>query len=409
MRRASAKARVEQRKQESERLYDAHDNVDGYLNKPRKGQFPQIYRPGTHGAAIADQLVEVYDENTDLVIVKNHYSALDATPLLLSLRMKLVTHIYLCGLLSNVSIYATAADAVRHGLEVTVVEDCVGYRSEEKHIDAMRKMADLLGADGVDSEEIIAESGGIPPPDADVRMFSGPGYEGILGEPIFTSRAGVSVAGGEASHNRNGSMSKHSVDMLGGGEPTGFSNLNILEASETSESREKSQSPTPVLTHTNIPAAKADGPNKATLGPGDNIGEGDSGITYDALSPELSRIGFSRVREEVLWQAMRHRSGEVPRRIAVQGEIREDKSCPIYRHPADESPPLSLFSASVRRIRDEVQKLLKQPFNHALIQLYRDGQDNISEHSDKVCSVDWIQEYLANCTRHSMLSVAQAL
>ena len=392
MRRASAKSRLEQRVQESQKLYNAHDNVEEYLNKPRKGQLPQIYRPGTHGSAIADELLDVYDESTDLVIVKNHYSALDATPLLLSLRMKLVTHIYLCGLLSNVSIYATAADAVRHGLEVTVVEDCIGYRSEEKHIDAMRKMADLLGADGVDSEEIIAESGGIPPPDADVTMFSGPGYEGILGQPMSRSNPGVSDTGEGVGHNRQGSLSRRSVDMLGAEGAAGLANLNIIEASETSEAREQSGSPSPVLTHAQIRGTKSDGPNKATLGPGDRIGEGDSNIAYDALPSDLSKNAFQRVRQEVTWQAMRHRSGEVPRRIAVQGDIGEDESRPIYRHPADESPPLSPFTASVRRIRDEVQKLLKQPFNHALIQLYRDGQDNISEHSDKVCRASLFQE-----------------
>lgn len=81
---------------------------------------------------------------------------------------------------------------------------------------------------------------------------------------------------------------------------------------------------------------------------------------------------------------MRHRSGEVPRRVAVQGEIGMNGSIPIYRHPADESPPLLEFTPTVLKIRDELQMLLKQPFNHVLIQLYRSGQDNISEHSDKV-------------------------
>ena len=33
-------------------------------------------------------------------------------------------------------------------------------------------------------------------------------------------------------------------------------------------------------------------------------------------------------------------------------------SFPVYRHPADESPPLSPFSATVSLIRDHVQKVL---------------------------------------------------
>ena len=62
-------------------------------------------------------------------------------------------------------------------------------------------------------------------------------------------------------------------------------------------------------------------------------------------------------------------------------------SFPIYRHPADESPPLRPFSPTVSLIRDQVQKVLKHPVNHALIQYYRDGNDYISEHSDKTLDI----------------------
>jgi hypothetical protein len=68
--------------------------------------------------------------------------------------------------------------------------------------------------------------------------------------------------------------------------------------------------------------------------------------------------------------------GEVPRLVAVEGEVGEDgrfgtpfrlRTCvntslflysfPIYRHPADESPPLSAFSSTVSLIREHVQKV----------------------------------------------------
>jgi hypothetical protein len=68
--------------------------------------------------------------------------------------------------------------------------------------------------------------------------------------------------------------------------------------------------------------------------------------------------------------------GEVPRLVAVEGEVGEDgrysvsfrlRACmntssflysfPIYRHPADESPPLSAFSPTVSLIREHVQKV----------------------------------------------------
>lgn len=62
-------------------------------------------------------------------------------------------------------------------------------------------------------------------------------------------------------------------------------------------------------------------------------------------------------------------------------------SFPIYRHPADESPPLLSFSPTVSLIRKRVEEILNHPVNHVLIQHYRTGADYISEHSDKTIDV----------------------
>lgn len=62
-------------------------------------------------------------------------------------------------------------------------------------------------------------------------------------------------------------------------------------------------------------------------------------------------------------------------------------SFPIYRHPADKSPPLLPFSPTVSLIREHVQKALQHPVNHVLIQHYRSGADFISEHSDKTIDI----------------------
>lgn len=79
--------------------------------------------------------------------------------------------------------------------------------------------------------------------------------------------------------------------------------------------------------------------------------------------------------------------GEVPRLVAVEGEILSDGSFPIYRHPADSSPPLLPFSPIVETIRQHAARVLNQPLNHVLIQHYRSGADYISEHSDKTIDV----------------------
>ncbi|KAI0643409.1 hypothetical protein C8Q79DRAFT_1024408 [Trametes meyenii] len=125
----------------------------------------------------------------------------------------------------------------------------------------------------------------------------------------------------------------------------------------------------------------------AVLGPRDTIGEGDCSILYDFLPEGLARTAFEDIVEEVKWDKMMHRGGEVPRLVAVEGSIMEDGSYPVYRHPADESPTLSPFSPVVERIRKHVEELLHEPVNHALIQHYRSGTDYISEHSDKTIDV----------------------
>jgi len=97
----------------------------------------------------------------------------------------------------------------------------------------------------------------------------------------------------------------------------------------------------------------------------------------------------------------------VPRLVAVQGEIASDGRCdhigvatlkgrltehesfsfPMYRHPADNSPPLRSWTPTVSIIREHVERVLGHPVNHVLIQCYRTGSDYISEHSDKTLDI----------------------
>jgi alkylated DNA repair dioxygenase AlkB len=137
--------------------------------------------------------------------------------------------------------------------------------------------------------------------------------------------------------------------------------------------------------------------NLPTLGPGDRIGEGDSAIEYDLIplhqrdlvnsNVPLSNTIFHGLYHEIAWQKMYHAAGEVPRLVAVQGAIRRDGSKPIYRHPADQSPPLLPFSAKVKLVKEAAEEVVGHPLNHVLIQLYRDGKDYISEHSDKTLDI----------------------
>ncbi len=71
----------------------------------------------------------------------------------------------------------------------------------------------------------------------------------------------------------------------------------------------------------------------------------------------------------------------------MQGIVEPDGSIPLYRHPADESPPLRPFTPTVADIAARASLTLNHPVNHVLIQHYRSGADYISEHSDKTIDV----------------------
>jgi len=125
-----------------------------------------------------------------------------------------------------------------------------------------------------------------------------------------------------------------------------------------------------------------------TLGPGDVIGSGDSSIIFDLLPPALSDTVFQQLLYEVHWQRMYHAAGEVPRLVCCQGDVDPtDGSMPVYRHPADHSLPLLHWSPGIARVRREAEKRVGHQLNHVLIQMYRNGQDHISEHSDKTLDI----------------------
>mmetsp|Transcript_163949 Transcript_163949/g.521182 ORF Transcript_163949/g.521182 Transcript_163949/m.521182 type:complete len:839 (-) Transcript_163949:676-3192(-) len=112
---------------------------------------------------------------------------------------------------------------------------------------------------------------------------------------------------------------------------------------------------------------------------------GDSRLLPDVLPEAVA--DFAALRGEVQWHEMAHKGGPVPRLVAIQGTVEQDGSYPIYRHPADEQPKLEPWSPLVLQMKGYVEEAVGQEFNHALIQWYRNGDDNISEHADKTLDV----------------------
>ena len=154
-----------------------------------------------------------------------------------------------------------------------------------------------------------------------------------------------------------------------------------------SESQEPSLASPRTSTATLPPQTKKQKKSKKThevVGPTDIIGRGDCRLIYDILPPTEADTIFGKLKEDTKWQKMYHRSGEVPRLVAVQGQVSENgNEVPIYRHPADETPALLQFDTTVDILRCIAEEHVGHSLNHVLIQWYRSGEDNISEHSDK--------------------------
>lgn len=110
--------------------------------------------PGTSGAEFADA-VKPSIEPSDTVVQTTHYSAFQGTSLLLILRARLVTEVYICGCITNVNVLATVIDAARHGIRINVVGDCLGYRKQSRHKIALKRMVEFFDANIVTSQDVI--------------------------------------------------------------------------------------------------------------------------------------------------------------------------------------------------------------------------------------------------------------
>ena len=451
--------------------------------------------PGSVGIQYPDAIRAAMDSQRDVVMFKSHYSAFVDTSLLMHLRTRLITEPYICGSLSNVSVYATVLDAVCHGLQVTIIEDCLGYNDTSCHVEAVRHMADDMGAKGIDSQELRDDLAGLLGDVIHEEDFTTK-FEVSLSTPTrglqsHTSKTRVhdwifklddgdaraadlakgrnpSKSGGEIATVAREDSKIKSDSSAKSAEPTpndrspsrkrSTSDLEPLEEDRISKllhkpsSRRSSDNNTPeqskrkqsgptarqrrppsetstrsvttgtIKAMTQMPAVedalvpndlisedgqpdaeanlatavqmqrKAPKKNKKfnpnVLGPDEKIGQGDSHVYFELLDGNEAETAFYSCKKSIKWQKMFHKSGQVPRLVAVQGDISDDNSeVPIYRHPADESPELLSFDPTVDILRKAAEKAVGHPLNHALIQMYRNSEDNISEHSDKTLDI----------------------
>ncbi|OAL39634.1 hypothetical protein AYO20_01031 [Fonsecaea nubica] len=447
--------------------------------------------PGSPGADYSESIKTAMDSQRDLIMLKSHYSAFEGTSLLMYLRSNLITEVYICGSLSNVGVYATVLDAVCHGVQVTLVEDCLGYLDEACHIEAMRQMADTMGANGIDCQELRDDIAGLlgdviyeedyptrfqvslPPPARTTRSHTSRSQihdwiSSLEGEeapntpakperttpketeqtgagrcdsntPSESSRRSMRHISVERSPPRKRSTSdldpldeervlklsqkpssrrtsthaeqlkpKQAQQLTRKRRPSHESSVRsstpttsilhrTLSTGEPSTHKEMSEADPTEVENPGLEASQGIGPpapkkkKKITpklLGPGDVLGQGDCNLFVGLLDQVEAEEAFYSCRSDIKWQKMFHRSGEVPRLVAVQGTMsKNDMEVPIYRHPADESPELLPFDPVVNLLRKAAEKVVGHSLNHVLIQWYRHGEDNISEHSDKTLDI----------------------
>jgi nicotinamidase-related amidase/alkylated DNA repair dioxygenase AlkB len=395
----------------------------------------------------------------DMTFLKTYYSAFRDGNLVQTLRGKFVTEIYICGVLTNVSIFATAMDAARHGYAITIVDDCLGYRSKARHEEALRQLKVYTGCDVISSFDLIescqkqkkaaerrsASSKKPRPKPKETRSEESrkTGIESLMGnlkleaeEPQATPTSSTKATASDDEFETTSQLlrahvrrAKPPAEIEAEAKKRDRVKTKVKTRRRPSNAApEKLRVPSSIVSSpakeeriqpTESPTAKEDTVTKspeevsekvpekvipkdsvinrtpkksidlkeqelAVLG---GICEGDTTVIENLLPEGLASGIFEKIRDEVLWQKMAHQGGEVPRLVGVQGKVEEDGSIPIYRHPADESPPLSPFSPTVLTIKSEVEKKLGHSVNHVLIQFYRNGTDNISEHSDKTLDI----------------------
>ncbi|KAK4503976.1 hypothetical protein PRZ48_004891 [Zasmidium cellare] len=490
---------------------DGDDDEELFLTRTTKRQ-PCCIR-GTRGAEMADKVKPLIDPK-DLQVVKSHYSAFGGTSLLMTLRSKLITDLYVCGNMTNLSVYATAMDAARYGIQITLITDCLGYRKQDRHDLAIKQLREIVSAEVIkcdkvidalqnppegeeyseeeddgdqeedDEEEDVSEDESDGP---DVDEQPKPGHDNHaaptnpellekqqsndqqvdseesdgeftlpavrpirrLDPPIelpFRRADGGMVGRISSSQFTQPPSSQSHRRSLSGKQPAPRSfhgsrnelvqphlytasshrRLGVLDSPDSPPKYDKPWlqliAPTPAATsgpaiqnkpsHRGLAAIaglaglpqstiseyetmmkKAQeeqklaeyrrGKSKPLFGENTEVESDWSRISYDLLPPDLAETVFDKLKAEVHWQSMYHQTGEVPRLVCCQGTIDEDGSMPVYRHPADQTISLQPWTRTVDWVRKAAEARVGHPLNHVLIQLYRSGNDLISEHSDK--------------------------
>ena len=133
------------------------------INKARKAQIPIIYccdahkvndpefklwpRHAVKGTAGADVIKQLKPHKEDYVISKTYYSCFYKTSLDKLLKKLGITHLILTGVVTNICILYTTAEAYMRGYKVTIPKNCVAALTKNEHRFALQQMRHVFHAE----------------------------------------------------------------------------------------------------------------------------------------------------------------------------------------------------------------------------------------------------------------------
>ena len=138
-------------------------NIKKEINKARKKQIPIIYCRDAHkdndpefklwprhavkGTAGADVIEQLKPQKEDYVISKTYYSCFYKTSLDKLLKKLGTTHLILTGVVTNICILYTTAEAYMRGYKVVIPKNCVAALTKNEHQFALQQMQHVFHAE----------------------------------------------------------------------------------------------------------------------------------------------------------------------------------------------------------------------------------------------------------------------
>lgn len=114
--------------------------------------WPKHCVQGTYGAKVIDELSPLDHER---VIPKRRYSGFFGTDLDLTLREAEVERIILVGVLTDICVMYTSADASARNYEVIVVSDATSSIKDENHTHALKHMEEIHNSCVTSTEQLL--------------------------------------------------------------------------------------------------------------------------------------------------------------------------------------------------------------------------------------------------------------